>query len=89
MVNDTAGEAAAVLYTRINGQDLPFYISNPSIDPKGSQVLTNKMIVALWIQADAETGTMVSVNKGDLSTFDLSSHDTLNLKLKGSHFVVA
>jgi hypothetical protein len=89
MVNDTNGEAAAVVYKRINGEDLPFYISHPQIDSKGSELLTPKAIVALWFQANGETGTMVSVNKGDLSTFDFSGQDKVELKWNGAHFVVA
>jgi len=89
MVNNTAGEAAAVLYTCINGQDLPFYVSNPPIEAKGSQLLTDKTIVALWIQGNAETGTMVSVDNGDMSTFDLSDRIMTNVECNGGQFVIA
>lgn len=49
--------------------------------------MSPKSIVALWFQKNAETGTMVSVIKGDLSIFDFSARDGIDLRWDGAHFV--
>lgn len=87
MVNETSRGAGAVLFRRINGQYMPFYVSNPPIESNGSELLTPKLRVALWFQANAETGAMVSLNKADLSTFDFSGRNQVNLKCNGGQFV--
>ena len=87
MVNNTAGEAAAVIYTRINGQELPFYVSNPPIEPKGSQLLIEREFVALWLQRNAETGNMVSADNEEMSPIDVSGRTAVNVTCDGGHFV--
>ncbi|SPJ70605.1 uncharacterized protein FTOL_00333 [Fusarium torulosum] len=86
-VNKTTGVASAVIYKRINGQDLPFYISTSPVDSDGNEVMTPKSVVALWFQKDAETGTMTSVNKSDVSIFDFANRSSINLKWDNCHFI--
>ena len=89
MVNESSRGASAVLFRRINGQYTPFYVSNPPIDSNGSEVLTPKLRVALWFQANADTGAMVSINQADLSIFDFSGRNQVNLKCNDGQFVAA
>ncbi|CAG7555156.1 unnamed protein product [Fusarium equiseti] len=88
MVNDTDGEAAAVVFKRIDGKHLPIYVSHPPIDSQGNELLTPSDTVALWFQPWGKTGSMVSVNKRDISTFDLQHQYELKLKFDGSKFIV-
>ncbi|KAH7174027.1 uncharacterized protein B0J16DRAFT_406446 [Fusarium flagelliforme] len=88
MVNDTDREAAAVVFKRIDGEYLPIYVSHPPIDPQGNELLTPSETVALWFQPWGESGSMVSVNKRDISTFDLSHQYELKVKFNGSKFTV-
>jgi hypothetical protein len=89
MVNDTYDAAGAPVFMPINGQELPIYISDPIISSREIQLLTPQTIVALWLQANGEAGTMVLTNEGDLSTFDFSIRSSVNLKYDGGKFVVA
>ncbi|KAJ4007450.1 hypothetical protein NW766_010136 [Fusarium irregulare] len=89
MVDESSRGASAVLFRRINGQYMPFYVSNPPIESNGSEVLTPKLRVALWLQANAETGAMVSLNRADLSTFDFSGRNQVDLKCNDGQFVAA
>ncbi|RGP64260.1 hypothetical protein FSPOR_8080 [Fusarium sporotrichioides] len=85
-INQTSG-ASAVIYKIINGKSLPFFISPNPLDPGATEVMTPKATVALWFQQNVETGTMVSVVKDELSTFDFSDKSSLQLMWNGSQFV--
>ncbi|KAI1177745.1 hypothetical protein F4777DRAFT_596385 [Nemania sp. FL0916] len=87
LINQTANVCSAVIYKVIDGQDKPFYISVDPIDPRGgNEVMAPRSTVALWFEKNAETGTMVSKNRSDISAFDFANTSGMNLVWNGSHF---
>lgn len=87
--NQTNDKVSCVVYKSIKGRPTPFYISQSPVYSRGTETLTPKLTVALWMQKDAETGTMISINKGMVAEFDMGNTDSANLVWNGSRFITA
>jgi hypothetical protein len=85
--NQTSVNASCVIFKLIKGKPTPFYISQSPVYSKGSETLTPKLTVALWMEKDAETGTMISINKGQVADFDMGNTDSIEVKWNNGKFV--
>lgn len=85
--NDTDKNASAVVYKPIKGTPTPIYISQAAVLPQGDETLTPKVSVILWMEVDAETGTMISLNQGAFAEFNMNNTNEISLKWDGSKYI--
>lgn len=84
--NGGGDEASAILLQRIQGRATPIYISGRPVSGGGTQTLTPTQEIAVWVDRNAETGTMISRNSGSQATFNMAGRSNLEAKWTGSRF---
>ncbi|KAL2204665.1 hypothetical protein CC79DRAFT_1335320 [Sarocladium strictum] len=87
--NDTDQQVSAVVFKPIKGKPAPIYISQAPVLPQGDETLTPKVSVILWMEVSAETGTMISLNKGAYAEFNMDGTNEIALTWDGSKYIQA